>query len=238
MNRTRIEWCDLTWNPITGCNRGCPYCYARRMAYRLRGRAGYPQDEPFRPTFHADRLNEPAELRTPSRIFTCSMGEFFEPDMEYARSKVFDAIERANWHTYQILTKRHEDAFDFDVSHLPIWLGTSISGLGGYGEVRAALVNTAHFEARQVFVSFEPLLGPIESFIPKGISWVIIGAQTGPSAIAPRPEWVQDLIDKARRADAAVFLKNNLHWPEKIQEWPEEEPTPGATTTPGGKSTQ
>ncbi len=78
MNKTNIEWCDYTWSPVTGCLHGCSYCYARKLAKtRLRGRCGYPQDNPFTPTFHPNRFDEPLSVKKPSRIFVCSMGDLF-----------------------------------------------------------------------------------------------------------------------------------------------------------------
>ena len=228
MNRTKIEWTQFTWNPISGCTRNCkdtngrPYCYANRMAYRLRGRAGYPQDYPFAPTLHMDRLTEPQQVKRPSLIFTCSMGELFDPTIidghpDWYRA-VWDAMAAAPQHTYQILTKQPGIAHSFFLETIPVWLGTSIDGTR---DVHRALAYTAAFSARLRFLSFEPLLAPIAERIPKKIGWVIIGAQTGPGATPPKAEWVQDLIDKARRIDAAVFLKDNLHWPETVKEFPE-----------------
>jgi len=229
LNRTRIEWCDFTWNPITGCTRGCtdtngrPYCYARRMAYRLRGRAGYPQDEPFRPTFHPDRLEEPYETKSSAKIFVCSMGEMFDPGVRSSWvDQVLAEMRNAPWHTYQILTKQASRVKEF---HFPeyVWLGCSQDGRTTN---IADIEHILYAESPGIrFVSFEPLLGPIER-IPEvplyAIDWFIIGAQTGPGAAPPKKEWVQDIIDMAHGAGAPVFLKDNLHWPETVKEYPKE----------------
>jgi protein gp37 len=132
---------------------------------------------------------------------------------------VWDAMAAAPQHTYQILTKQPRIAHSFFLETIPVWLGTSIDGTR---DVHGSLAYTAAFSARLRFLSFEPLLAPIAERIPKKIGWVIIGAQTGPGATPPKAEWVQDLIDKARRIDAAVFLKDNLHWPETVKEFPKE----------------
>ena len=221
MNRSKIEWTDYTWNPITGCTRGCPYCYARRMAHRLKGRAGYPKDDPFRPTFHGDRLLEPLKLKKPSKIFTISMGEFFDPKVpDIWRDLLFRVILEAEQHTFQILTKRPGLVpynFEYEVPS-NVWLGVSLDGkttdsMWGIEEI----FQVPAVEVR--FVSFEPLLGPVE-FDPDLLDWIIVGAQTGPGAKPPRKEWVESIIDTARSAGKPVFLKNNLNWPEKIQESP------------------
>ena len=98
MNRTKIEWTDFTWNPVTGCDKRCTFgsdnvqCYAYKMAQRLRGRFGYPEDDPFKPTFHPNRLSEPREVKKPSKIFVCNMGELFA---NYGWvDKVFAEIEK------------------------------------------------------------------------------------------------------------------------------------------------
>lgn len=110
MNTTAIEWTDYTWNPVTGCtpvSEGCRNCYARRVAQRLRGRFGYPADDPFRVTLHPEQLEEPLKLRKPSRIFVCSMGDLFHEDVdEKFIAKVFAIMDLARQHTYLVLTKR------------------------------------------------------------------------------------------------------------------------------------
>ena len=229
MNRTGIEWTDYTWNPITGCSRNCkdtndkPYCYARRIAYRLRGRAGYPQKNPFAPTFHPDRLHEPTRFRAPSKIFVCSMGELFDrQNSPLDVRQVLDETVANPRHTFQILTKQAALAQSWPFPE-NVWLGCSQDGLTtDIGDVIHVL-KAVRPGVR--FVSFEPLLGPIER-LPDiwlyRLEWFIIGAQTGPGAVPPKREWVQGIIDMAHETGAAVFLKDNLHWPVKIQEFPRE----------------
>lgn len=218
MNRSKIEWTDYTWNPITGCTRGCSYCYARRMAYRLKGRCGYPEDDPFRPTFHRDRLEEPYHRRKPVKIFTVSMGEFFDHEVPIEwREEVLDVISNCRHLTFQILTKRYYNLHTYDYPS-NLWLGVSQDCKTTDPDAIRALWLT---DARTKFVSFEPLLGPRPDVDLHGIDWVIIGAQTGPGAKPPKPEWVQAIIHEARDWNIPVFLKNNLNWPEKIQEFPE-----------------
>ena len=122
MNTTSISWTEKTWNPMSGCtpiSEGCANCYAKRMAQRLRGRCGYPADEPFRVTLHEDKLNEPLKMRKPARIFVCSMGDLFHEDVPNSfLDQVFDIIERCDIekpgkHTFMVLTKRIERAADF-----------------------------------------------------------------------------------------------------------------------------
>lgn len=110
MNAARIEWTEKSWNPVTGCtpvSEGCRNCYARRMAHRLRGRFGYPADEPFRVTLHPERLREPIGLRKPRRIFVVSMGDLFHDDVpESFIDQVFAVMALCSEHTFQVLTKR------------------------------------------------------------------------------------------------------------------------------------
>jgi len=295
MNKTKIEWADYTWNPVTGCLHGCKYCYARKIAHRFGGYTvggGYTRHEPFSgetrvldepllivrendkvykapypydflPTFHRYRLDEPQKVKTPSKIFSVSMGDLFGnwvPD-EWI-DEVFTACFNADWHTYYFLTKnpaRYERAiarydgeergFDIEVwDH--IWFGATVT----CQEDTDRLADLMKFREGRKFASIEPLLGPMDirrylqgrwspdyekrcwhliqkydgrvtdatSVILKPrLDWVIIGAQTGPGAKPPKPEWVQDIIDQCRAAGVPVFLKDNLKWPVKIQEWPE-----------------
>ena len=221
MNRTNIEWTNFTWNPLTGCTRGCNYCYARRMAYRLRGRYGYPQDDPFAPTFHPDRLHEPSQRKKPAKIFTCSMGEMFDLKAKWVWAhRIFAAMRRTPRHTFQVLTKQPLNLLGRYIS-IPhnCWLGISQDGRYTNDSAFHYLLNIT---AETKFVSFEPLLGEIADLDSNlcGIDWVIIGAQTGPGARPPEKEWVEDIINEARAQDIPVFLKDNLNWHEQVREWP------------------
>jgi len=218
MNRTKIEWTDWTWNPVTGCDRGCWYCYAARIAQRLKGRFGYPEEAPFLPTFHPDRLDEPSKVKKPSKIFVCSMGELFDPFMpsRYIRD-VLQVVRNNPQHIFQVLTKRPEVLRYFDYPP-NVWLGITV-------DVKKALDGRRHLKntnARIKFISFEPLLEAMGKPKLSGIQWIIIGSKTGPKPFMPPYEWVKDLIYAARRDRCAIFLKNNLSslYGRKIQEFP------------------
>lgn len=219
MNRTKIEWADYTWNPVTGCHGfGCEVrrrgkCYAMKMAQRLRGRYGYPLDQPFKPTFHEDRLYEPLSLKKPSKIFTVSMGDLFGVPYEMTQ-KVLDVIERAPWHTFQLLTKLAKNATDFDYPK-NVWLGVTVNIQKDIWRIDRLLQT----DARIKFVSFEPLYESIQAPL-QGIDWIIIGAQTNPPT-HPVTYWVLDLIENADYFGIPVFLKPNLNWPYKREEFPE-----------------
>lgn len=117
MNETAIEWTDYTWNPTTGCtpvSEGCTNCYARRISHRLRGRFGYPADEPFRVTLHPERLREPIGLRKPRRIFVVSMGDLFHEDVpDSFIDQVFAVMALCPEHAFQVLTKRPERMLEY-----------------------------------------------------------------------------------------------------------------------------
>lgn len=130
MSKTKIEWAEAVWNVVTGCtpiSEGCQNCYAKRMAYRLRGRCGYPTDDPFRVTLHPEKLDEPLRWKKPMRVFVCSMGDLFHEDVPFDYiARVFDVMCAWRWpnkeaerlgdeslledpgHTFMILTKRPE----------------------------------------------------------------------------------------------------------------------------------
>lgn len=184
---TRIEWADVTWNPVTGCtpvSSGCAHCYAARMANRLRGRYGYPADEPFRVKVHPDKLREPYRWRKPRRVFVCSMGDLFHEDVEEEFiDEVFATMDgelgdgtNAKQHTYQLLTKRptrmreymeefldasadyHDGAWHIYVPQ-NVWLGvTSCNQTEADWDIPELLRTPAAVR----FVSLEPLLGQID----------------------------------------------------------------------------
>lgn len=215
MNRSSIEWTDYTWNPVTGCNHGCTYCYARRLAEgRLRGRFGY--DNGFEPTFHQNRLTEPSMVKKPSMIFTCSMGDLFGnwvPQQWISSVLVFIKIN--DHHQFQILTKNPIRMSRYRNIPKNAWLGTSIDGLGNSID-RLKILSDAPFNGHIRFASFEPLLADVVSqsnFTLENIDWIIVGAQTGPNAKSPEVDWISDLGLAARKAKVPVFLKDNLPWP-------------------------
>ena len=151
MAKSKIEWTDRVWNPVTGCtpiSEGCDNCYAERMSKRLAGRCGYPEKEPFKVTMHKNRLEEPLRWKKPSKVFICSMGDLFHEDVpESWISAVFLVMQRAKRHTFMVLTKRPERMANFmdRWSHCDndypeqaglLEVGSSAGKPGGYGHYR------------------------------------------------------------------------------------------------------
>ncbi|MDH7578499.1 MAG: phage Gp37/Gp68 family protein [Bacillota bacterium] len=179
VSQTKIEWADAVWNPVTGCtpvSEGCQNCYAKRMATRLRGRFGYPEDEPFRVTLHEDRVEEPLRWRKPKRIFVCSMGDLFHPDVSTNyQEQVWRVMLSTDKHTFLVLTKRSERMrneikhvyarifADPEMKHhrVPdnIWLGVTAENQQAVDERIPILLQ---IPAAVHWVSCEPLLGPVD----------------------------------------------------------------------------
>jgi len=205
-----IEWTEATWNPLTGCDKispGCKHCYAERMAARLQamGQPNYARG--FELTLHEQTLKVPLGWRTPRTIFVNSMSDLFHKDVpeEFIR-RVFDVIQRANWHQFQMLTKRAERLASLAPS-LPwpdhLWMGVSV-------ESEKYLPRIDHLRevpARVRFLSLEPLLGPLPSVDLRGIHWVIVGGESGPGARPMDPAWVRDLRDQCVTAKVPFFFK-------------------------------
>ena len=223
MNRTNIEWCDYTWNPVTGCLNGCSYCYARRFAERGLGEYGkHPKGERFKPRIHPDRLDEPARVKKSSRVFVCSMADLFGYWVRDAWvMAVLRAASDAPWHTYQWLTKNPEGLAKYTPYWSDLdWVGVSVSTNDHLWLADSSLAKCGG--ARVRFISAEPLLTPLDMSQVNAADWIIVGAQTGPKAVRPKPEWVQGILDFADEHAIPVFLKNNLNWPVARQEFPEE----------------
>jgi len=220
MNKTKIEWTDYTWNPVTGCLNNCPYCYARKIATRFKGTKAWPRE--FEPTFHLERLEEPKRLKKPSKIFVCSMGELFGrwvPDDWFFA--VLRVIEDCPQHIFQILTKfPREGSEKWYLFPENVWLGVTVDSQDALHQA----VWLSCFEAGKKFISFEPLLTSIDfsNFPVKMLDWVIIGAQTNPYR-PPRKEWVRKIVKVLDDNGIPIFLKNNLKriWDEELrQEFP------------------
>jgi protein gp37 len=209
-DHSAIEWTEATWNPTTGCTKispGCAHCYAERMARRLQA-AGQPNyANGFRLTVHETMLALPARWKSPRRVFVNSMSDLFHEDVPDAFiRKVFSAMKRAPWHTYQILTKRSERLRD----HSPnltwgeqVWMGVSLESR----EYQYRVDHLRETDAYMKFLSVEPMLGPIPGLNLKGIDWVIVGGESGPGARPVRPEWVTDIRDQCLAAGVSFFFK-------------------------------
>lgn len=238
---TRIEWTDESWNPITGCSQiseGCQNCYAKRMANRLKGRYGYPADEPFRVTMHRDRLHIPSDWKKPKRIFVSSMGDIFHNDVEWNwQFSIFQITASLKRHTFLFLTKRPGNAYKFLTGdggfHLQrqglgewpfynIWIGVSAENQKRYME---RWLIAQDIPAAKLFISFEPLLGPIRFMNGMLPDWCIMGSETGAGARPMQPEWAIDLYDQCKAAGIPFFFKKEskgLPVPDhiKVREYP------------------
>jgi protein gp37 len=218
----KIGWCSHTVNPITGCsNFGRPgicgdYCYAARLAIRQQGRNGYPKGEPFRPTFHPDKLQAIANLTGKGkRVFLNSMSDWFcEGVLPSWIAQIVAAVWEKPEHKFLVLTKRPENVLEMlHCINLPetLWFGVSVTCQADIWRIEAldnALPKKVH-----KFVSFEPLHGPIHIEDWHGVEWVIIGAESGRRAgrIEPEEKWVKDIFDSwPDEVSFPVFMKDNL----------------------------
>lgn len=209
-----IEWTDATWNPVTGCTKisaGCDNCYASRFSERFRGVPGHPFEAGFDLTLRPARLEQPLLWKRPRMVFVNSMSDLFHKGVpEEFVSRVWDTMERANWHTFQILTKRSSLMRNFlkrryagksVPSH--IWYGVSIEDGSKISRLR-------HLQAAPSgirFLSVEPLIAPVGKLDLDGISWVIVGGESGPRARPIDLEWVRDVRDQCQQQSVAFFFK-------------------------------
>ena len=205
-----IEWTDSTWNPVTGFTKvspGCKHCYAETFAERWRGISRHPYEQGFDLRFWEDRLELPLSWKKRRMVFVNSMSDLFheEVPLSFVR-KVFRTMEKASWHTFQILTKRSARLAEFapTLNWPPnVWMGVSVETddhlrrIGHLQEVPAAVR----------FLSLEPLLGPIGSFDLSGIDWVIVGGESGPGARPMDAIWVREIHKHCRRAGVPFFFK-------------------------------
>ncbi len=211
---TQIEWTDATWNPVTGCTkitRGCDNCYAERFSERFRGVPGHPFENGFDLTLRLDRITQPLSWKQSRRIFVNSMSDLFHKEVpKKFIDAVFETMEAANWHTYQVLTKRSsvmmkylQARYQDGLAPNHIWLGVSI-------EDEKNTVRLKHLKASPAstkFVSFEPLLASVGKIDLTGIDWAIVGGESGPRARPMAEEWAIEIRDQCRRDKVAFFFK-------------------------------
>jgi protein gp37 len=209
-----IEWTDATWNPVTGCTkitRGCDNCYAERFSERWRGVAGHPFETGFDLTLRPERLEQPLKWKRARMIFVNSMSDLFHKDVPKAFiDRVFDTMEAADWHKFQVLTKRSSlmrrylrDRYGAERGPAHIWCGVSVED----AKAAARITHLRQSPAGVRFLSIEPLIGAVGKVNLEGIDWVIAGGESGPGARPIHLEWVREIRDQCQAQKVAFFFK-------------------------------
>jgi len=203
---TKIEWTEETWNPVTGCSPvslGCQNCYARRMANRLRGRFGYPKNDPFRVTYHADREGMPLFWKRPRHIFVCSMSDLMHRDIpQCIVAHTIQTMTLTPHHTYQVLTKRPDRLREFAWPS-NCWVGVTVE----HPDYLDRIDTLRWVKAPLRFVSFEPLLAKMPDLDLSGIGWVIVGGETGPGRRLMQKSWAISILQDAKSEWIPFFFK-------------------------------
>jgi protein gp37 len=214
-DKSKIEWTDATWNPVRGCTKispGCKHCYAEVFAERFRGVPGHPYEQGFDLRLVPEKLREPLKWKSPRFIFVNSMSDLFQPGVpdDYI-VQVAEVMSSANWHTFQVLTKRSDRMRDLLNSKLRfaahvahIWWGVSVENQ------KHGLPRIEHLRASNVavrFLSIEPLLEELGRMNLSGIHWVIVGGESGHGARPMQKEWVISVKRQCREARVPFFFK-------------------------------
>ena len=210
MAKSSIEWTESTWNPVTGCTKvssGCKHCYAEAMARRLKAMGQPNYTAGFEVRLHDHMLNRPLTWKKPRTIFVNSMSDLFHEQVPLDFIKrVFEVMEQAHWHKFQVLTKRAE-RLEAVAGQLPwpgnIWMGVSVET----ARYTARIDHLRRIGATVKFLSLEPLLGLVPDLDLAGIGWVIVGGESGPIARPLRKEWVLDIKDQCQAARVPFFFK-------------------------------
>ena len=205
-----IEWTDSTWNPVRGCTKvspGCKHCYALTFAERWRGVPGHPYEQGFDLRLVPDKLEEPLRWKSPRRIFVNSMSDLFHDEVPFAYiRRVFAVMRKTPWHTFQVLTKRAERLAEL-APRLPwlpnVWQGVSIEN----ARYLHRIASLRRVPATVRFLSLEPLLGPLPSIPLTGISWVIVGGESGRRHRPVDVDWVREIRDQCVAAGVPFFFK-------------------------------
>ena len=207
---SKIEWTEATWNPITGCTKcsaGCEHCYAATLAKRLKAMGNVRYKNGFEVTVHRDLFTRPLEWKKPKMIFVNSMSDIFQEKIsDEDILQLFEIMNKAHWHTFQVLTKRPDRLVDLSsqINWTPnIWMGVTV-------ENTCALERLAKLKrcgAKIKFVSAEPLLESINQIDLNGIDWLIVGGESGAGCRPLEKKWVIELRDIAKRSNTPFFFK-------------------------------
>ena len=209
-SQSKIEWTEMTWNPVTGCSKvsaGCKYCYAERMAKRLQAMGVERYRNGFEVTLHEDLINLPYSWKQPRLVFVNSMSDLFHEKVPFSFiEKVFDTMVHCPQHTFQILTKRSQRLCEISLD-LPwspnIWMGVSVED----DRVLYRISDLQAVPASIRFLSCEPLLGPLYHLPLQGIHWVIVGGESGPGARPVDRSWVNSILSQCQLAGIPFFFK-------------------------------
>ena len=207
---SKIEWTEATWNPITGCTKcsaGCEHCYAATLAKRLKAMGNVRYKNGFDVTIHRDLFSRPLEWKKSKMIFVNSMSDIFhEKISDDDILQLFEVMNKANWHTFQVLTKRPDRLIDLSpkITWTPnIWMGVTVENSPALERVE----KLKRCGARIKFVSAEPLLESISHINLYGIDWLIVGGESGAGCRPLKKEWVVELRDVARKSNTPFFFK-------------------------------
>lgn len=214
-DHSKIEWTDATWNPLRGCTKispGCKHCYAETFAERFRGVPGHPYEQGFDLRLVPEKLSEPFQWSGPRTVFVNSMSDLFQPEVPDAYIEdVVRVMVEANWHTYQVLTKRADrltqllsTRLRFAATCRHIWWGVSVE------DRKYGLPRISHLQATPAairFLSIEPLLGDLGDFDMSGIHWAIVGGESGHGARIMKPEWVENIYRACKAQNVIFFFK-------------------------------
>lgn len=207
---SKIEWTDATWNPVTGCSsisEGCANCYARRMAGRLRAMGVGRYRNGFQVTVHPDLLETPLHWKDPRFIFVNSMSDLFHEDVPLPFiSEVFSTIRSAGRHVFQVLTKRADRLAEVAAElewPANLWAGVTVESRGYASRIEK--LRSVPSPVR--FVSFEPLLGPINNIDLTSVDWAIVGGESGPHARPMKADWARSIRDLCLEQDIPFFFK-------------------------------
>jgi protein gp37 len=223
-DKSKIEWTDATWNPVTGCTKvsaGCAHCYAETFAKRFRGVPDHPYEQGFDLKLWPGRLDLPLSWKERKMIFVNSMSDLFHEDVpDDFIGKVFDTMCRAKHHIFQVLTKRSDRMMAWTLKYFSsdrsrkdgkvkwpenVWLGVSLENQNYSWRIRHLQESPAYIR----FISIEPLLSPIslDEALLDDIQWVIVGGESGPRARPMKPEWVCEIQNRCKKYHVPFFFK-------------------------------
>jgi protein gp37 len=208
---SEIEWTEVTWNPVTGCSRissGCQHCYAERIAYRFAGMYGYPErPNHFDVKLRPERLGQPLRWKKPRVVFVNSMSDLFHEKVPFSFiQEVLTVMRTASEHTFQVLTKRSRRLLDLNEQidwPANVWMGVTVEN----EDCLFRVDHLRHTDASIKFISFEPLLGPIDRLDLDGLDWVIVGGESGPKCRPLRKEWIMYIKQRCEEASVPFFFK-------------------------------